>query len=72
MSLDQLQPPPSQQKELLNQMILNLTKEEFYSKMLTFSAQRGIGTLNDDTNSGVNENDDACIQVDESQGIFSC
>ena len=43
MAIDQTLPPPSNQKELLNNMILALTEEEFEARMLT--SARGRGTV---------------------------
>ncbi len=64
--LDHLQPPPSKQKEVLGQMILNLTQEEFNAKM---DVNRR-GTVNDNLGIAVFGNQGARIEADESQCVF--
>ena len=69
MNIDQLQPSRSKQRELLNQTILNMTKEEFDARNLDTNS--GItATIRDniDTEQGINRS--ARIQADESQCVF--
>ena len=68
MSLEQLLPPPSKQKELLNRMVLNMTEEEYASKMQT------IGTAGNmfNNNYGVEllALNTKTIIANESDGVF--
>lgn len=68
MSLDQLLPPPSKQKELLNQMILNMTEEEFNARM--HKVNRPGNTVNNNVGMAVLGNDKARIKANESEGVF--
>ena len=68
LSIDQLLPPPSKQKELLGQMILNLTAEEFDAKLQTVGHSSTLA--NDDTASPVSGTDGNQIAANESQGVF--
>ncbi len=67
LGLSKLFPAPSRQKDALNQMILNLTQEEFNTK-----AQRpnGIGNVDDSEGIGGVGGEEARIQADETQGVF--
>lgn len=69
MNIDQLQPSRSKQRELLNQTILNMTKEEFDARNLdTNSSITATIRDNIDTEQGINRG--ARIQADESQCVF--
>lgn len=65
--LDNLQPPPSKQKEILNQMVLNLTDEEFNAKSFNGNIQ---SVFNDSVGVAVVANQGGRIEADESQGVF--
>ncbi|MEM8643848.1 MAG: hypothetical protein AAGF09_03025, partial [Pseudomonadota bacterium] len=67
--LDHLLPAPSKQKQVLNNMILSLTEEEFEARMLSGGGGRAT-LLSENLGVAVNGNDQARIQVDESQGVF--
>ena len=66
-SMEQLHPPPSKQKELLNQMILNLTPEEFNAKMYVPNRRDAV---NENLGIAVFANRDSRIAADESQCVF--
>ena len=69
LSIDQLLPPPSKQKELLNSVILNLTEEEFEARMVTtFTESERM--LPSNLGVEVHSSNDTRIEVDESQGVF--
>lgn len=63
LSLDHLQPPSSKQKEALHQMLLNLTDEEYNTKMDNVNGNDAVGTC------GVG-NRETRIEADESEFIF--
>lgn len=69
MSLDQLQPAPSKQKELLNHMILNLTMEEFKARSIT-NNNGSTSLANAHMNHALLSSRGTRIQADESQSVF--
>ncbi len=66
-SLDQLQAPPSKQKEILNNMLLHLTEEEFNARDLT---SNGFNDLNQTGPTSYLQSDVVPIEADETQGVF--
>lgn len=70
MSLEQLLPAPSKQKEVLNHMVLDLTMEEYNVKMQTL----GHPQSNDNGaagSSGLHGNSEHRIEANEREGVFS-
>lgn len=69
MSLEQLMPAPSKQKQLLNQMILNLTVEEFNARSI--NNNNGSTSLSNlQMGHTLLSNRGNRIQADESQSVF--
>jgi len=68
-NLDQLQPPPSKQRELLSHMMLSVTDEEFTSKMMR-TPRGDIANSNPSIDTAVIDNRNARIEADESQSVF--
>lgn len=70
MSIAQLLPAPSKQKDALNQMILNLTQEEFNTKTHKPSGTCIINESEAIGGVGREASQEAHIQADETQGVF--
>ena len=69
LSIDQLHPTPTKQKELLGPMLLTLTKEEFHHKCNLVSDTFGLS--NSDANGQDKNNiDEGAIELDKSLGVF--
>lgn len=68
LSLDQLMPPPSKQKEILNQLVLNMTEEEYNSKMQTVGSDGA--TVNSNVGMAVFGSEGVRIEADENEGVF--
>ncbi len=68
LSLGELLPAPSKQKELLNLLILNMTEEEYNSKMETIG--RNGTTINNNFGMAVLGSNGVRIEADESNGVF--
>ena len=69
MSLDQILPPPSKQRELLNQMVLNLTEEEYRSRTLSDTNSNSAQVHGSNDNDARDLNNDR-IKPNESEGVF--
>ena len=69
-SLEQLQPPPSKQREVLNQMILKMTEQEYTSKMVRTNGT-GRATVNDTAGLSLVGNDVTPIEADKREGVFA-
>ena len=68
-SLNQILPAPSTQKQLLNNMILSMTSEEFKAKSVD-TVEDMFRRSNDDDGQGVSATRGTYIRADEVQGVF--
>ena len=72
--IDDIQPPPSKQREILNSMILQLREEEFHAKHRPVECGQFQNSIGDDTDEGMvrhdSQNYDSTIRVDESMGVY--
>lgn len=67
MTVESLLPAASKQKEVLNKMILNMTEEEFNSRMVNST---GGSNLRNGVGSSAGRLETSRIQADETQGVF--
>lgn len=69
MSLDLLQPPPPKQKEVLQQMILKLTKHEFVLKEFTATGKSTTDLGNSEITG--THGADVSTKANESKEVFA-